>query len=39
LKVENPDDIEKRLRQEGYSDKAVKEILKWYKENNTHRRA
>jgi predicted Ser/Thr protein kinase len=34
LKVEAPDDLEKRLREEGYSDGAVKEILKWYAKNN-----
>lgn len=34
LKVEVSDDIEKKLRQVGYSDGAVKEILKWYKKNN-----
>jgi len=34
LKIEVPDDIEKRLREVGYSDGAVKEILKWYKKNN-----
>ena len=34
LKVEAPDDIEKKLRQVGYSDDAVRQILKWYKKNN-----
>lgn len=34
MKVEAPDDIEKKLRQVGYSDDAVKEILEWYKKNN-----
>ena len=34
LKVEAPDDIEKKLRGVGYSDSAVREILKWYKKNN-----
>jgi len=34
LKVEAPDDLEKKLRQVGYSGGAVKEILKWYKKNN-----
>jgi len=34
LKVEASDDLEKRLREVGYSDGAVKEILKWYKNNN-----
>jgi hypothetical protein len=38
LKVEIPDDIEERLREVGYSDGAVKEILKWYKQNNTDRK-
>jgi len=34
LKVEAPDDIEKKLKEVGYSDHAVEEILKWYKKNN-----
>jgi hypothetical protein len=34
LKVEAPDDLEKKLKQVGYSDDAAKEILKWYKKNN-----
>jgi len=33
LKVETPDDLEKKLRAVGYSDGAVEEILKWYKKN------
>jgi hypothetical protein len=33
LNVETLDDIERRLREAGYSDSAVKEILKWYKQN------
>ena len=33
MKVETPDDLEKKLRGVGYSDGAVKEILKWYKKN------
>ena len=33
LKAEASDDLEKRLREVGYSDGAVKEILKWYKNN------
>jgi hypothetical protein len=38
LNVESLDDIERTLRKAGYSDGAVKEILKWYKQNNTERR-
>jgi hypothetical protein len=34
LKVETPDDLEKKLRAVGYSDGAVEEILKWYKKKN-----
>jgi len=34
LKVEAPDDIGKKLKAAGYSDGAVKEILKWYEKNN-----
>jgi hypothetical protein len=37
LKVETPDYLEKRLREVGYSDGAVREILKWYKQNNNDR--
>ena len=39
LKVETPaDELARKLRQVGYSDSAVEEILKWYKQNNTERR-
>jgi hypothetical protein len=38
LKVETPDDLEKKLREVGYSNGAVKEILKWYPQNNTDRK-
>jgi hypothetical protein len=31
LKVETSDDLERKLREVGYSDRAVTEILKWYK--------
>ena len=34
MKVEAPDDLEKKLRETGYSESAVEEILKWYKKNN-----
>jgi predicted Ser/Thr protein kinase len=34
LKVEAPDDLQKKLRENGYSESAVDEILKWYKKNN-----
>jgi uncharacterized protein Smg (DUF494 family) len=33
VNVEAPDDIEKKLREIGYSKPAVEEILKWYKKN------
>lgn len=38
MKVETSDDLGKKLREVGYSDGAVKEILKWYKQNNTDRK-
>ena len=31
LGVESVDDLRRRLREVGYSDGAVKEILKWHK--------
>jgi hypothetical protein len=34
LKVEAPDNLERKLKQVGYSEGAVKEILKWYNKNN-----
>jgi hypothetical protein len=37
LKVEALDDVEKKLREVGYSDGAVEEILKWYKKNNNRK--
>jgi len=37
MKVETLNDLEKKLRETGYSDSAVKEILKWYKQNNIDR--
>ena len=36
---EDADDVEKTLRDAGYSDSAVNEILKWYRRNNTERKA
>ena len=33
LNVETLDNLERRLREAGYSDSAVKEIIKWYKQN------
>jgi len=38
LTVETPDELARKLRQVGYSDNAVEEILKWYKQNNTERK-
>jgi uncharacterized protein (UPF0335 family) len=34
LNVEAQDDVEKKLKAVGYSDGAVREILKWYKKSN-----
>jgi hypothetical protein len=38
LNVETLDDLGRRLRGVGYSDSAVKEILKWYKQNDIDRK-
>jgi hypothetical protein len=38
LKVETPDDLEKRLRGVGHSHRAVKEIMRWYKQNDSDRK-
>lgn len=38
MKVETPDDLRRMLREVGYSDSVVKEILKWYNQNNTDRK-
>jgi predicted Ser/Thr protein kinase len=34
LGVESVKDLERMLREMGYSDRAVKEILRWYEQNN-----
>lgn len=39
LGVESIDDLKRLLREMGYSQSAVSEILKWYKENSSDRRA
>jgi hypothetical protein len=39
LDVESTDDLRRRLREVGYSDGAVKEILKWYNPGSSDRRA
>jgi hypothetical protein len=39
LAVESIDDLKKLLKEMGYSPNAVDEILKWYKENSSSRRA
>jgi hypothetical protein len=39
LDVESADDLRRRLRKVGYSDGAVKEILKWYNPGSSDRRA
>jgi predicted Ser/Thr protein kinase len=35
LGVESVEDLKRLLREIGYSEKAVDEILKWYKSNNS----
>lgn len=39
LSVESLDGLKRALKETGYSDKAVSEILKWYRGNNSNRRA
>jgi hypothetical protein len=39
LDVESVDDLRRRLREIGYSDGAVEEILKWYKQGSSDKRA
>jgi hypothetical protein len=39
LDVESADDLKRRLREVGYSDGAIKEILKWYNPGSSDRRA
>jgi len=34
LKGEPSEDLERKLRDVGYSEDVVREILKWYKKNN-----
>ena len=34
MKVETLNDLERKLRDVGYSDSAAKEIVKWYKQNS-----
>jgi SOS response regulatory protein OraA/RecX len=34
LDVISVDDLRRKLRENGYSEKAVREILKWYQTNN-----
>jgi len=35
LGVESIEDLKKALREMGYSERAVGEILKWYKQSNS----
>jgi SOS response regulatory protein OraA/RecX len=35
LGVESVKDLKRMLKEIGYSDKAVEEILKWYEQNST----
>lgn len=37
LNVEGLDDLERTLKKIGYSEGAVKEILKWYKQSSADR--
>lgn len=39
MDVESADDLRRRLREIGYSDDAVKEILKWYNPGRSDRSA
>lgn len=39
LGVESVDDLKKVLREKGCSESAVGEILKWYKRDNSNRKA
>jgi hypothetical protein len=39
LGVKSLDDLERMLKEIGYSDSAVSEILKWYKQENSDIRA
>ena len=39
MRMESIDDLKKLLSKIGYSPKAVSEILKWYRDNTTDRRA
>jgi hypothetical protein len=39
LGVESIDDLKRLLSEMGYSSNAVSEILKWYRENSSTRRA
>lgn len=39
LGVKSIDDLERLLREMGYSHDAVSEILKWYRENGSTRRS
>jgi len=35
LDIESVEDLKRMLREMGYSDQAVEEILKWYRLNNS----
>ena len=39
MDVESADNLRKRLREIGYSDGAVKQILKWYKQGSSDKKA
>jgi SOS response regulatory protein OraA/RecX len=35
LDVESVEDLKRKLREMGYSERTVEEILKWYRQNNS----
>jgi len=35
LDVESVDDLKRMLKERGYSDRAIEEILKWYGQNKS----
>jgi len=37
LDADSAEDLKRVLREMGYSDRAVEEILKWYRKNNSNR--
>ena len=39
LSVETLSDLKRMLKDVGYSERAIREILEWFKQNNHERRA